>query len=402
MARRRGPRDSRMGVGGMAGDLGYGERGMVESTAMSPMSAGQTGGPQGMMGGMQGPPNLGMAVEPFAPSDNPGQPITAGLEPDAMMSPDPADVLRAMYRRFPYPDLRRLLERAQMTDYNAMARQEAEAPMQMGSMPQSPDSPMADSWMRDDEMRGQIEGFDSDQTFGITQGEAEDRLGGIRENQGGSRFDAPAEMTRGQQADADRLQGQADRFAQTTSNVLVDGTGVLDQIVDGENAVVLVGEDETELVVNVGLLPEEAQEGDVIVMEFFLNEELTEARRSDPSAMSDEADADNAAVLDRIVDGEFATLLVGPTETEIIVNIGLLPDEAQEGDWLQIGFVVDTNATEMRRGSAEDALGEIRNRQGDSRFEGTDPDRSVMSPDEQADVERRMDGIRRDRTGGRF
>jgi len=128
MARRRGPRDSRMGVGGMAGDLGYGERGMVESTAMSPMAAGQTGGPQGMMGGMQGPPNLGMAVEPFAPSDNPGQPITAGLEPDAMMSPDPADVLRAMYRRFPYPDLRRLLERAQMTDYNAMARQEQPAP----------------------------------------------------------------------------------------------------------------------------------------------------------------------------------------------------------------------------------------------------------------------------------
>ena len=381
-----------MGVGGAAGPLDHGERGIVESTAMSPMTEGQMGGPQGLMGAPQGGPNLGMAVEPFAPTDRPDQPITAGLEPDAMMSPDPADVLRAMYRRFPYPDLRRLLERAQMTDYNAMASQESAGPPMggmggpmggmgvpaggmepMGGMPQSPDDPMADSWMRDDDIRGRIEGFDPDQSFGMPQGEAEERLGDIRDERTGGRF--------------------ADD---------VEGTGVLDQIVDGENAVILVGEEETELVVNVGLLPEEAQEGDVLTMEFFLDEELTEARRADPSAMSEEAESDNAAVLDRIVDGQFATLMVGPTETEIIVNVGLLPEGAREGDWFQIGFSVDPETTDMRRGAAEDALGGIRERQGDSRFEGTDPDRSRLSPEEQADVERRMDDVRRDRTGGRF
>lgn len=243
----------------------------------------------------------------------------------------------------------------------------------MGGMPQSPDDPMADSWMRDDDIGGRIEGFDPDRSFGMPRGEAEERLGDIRDERTGGRF-----------ADG------------------VEGTGVLDQIVDGENAVILVGEEETELVVNVGLLPEEAQEGDVLTMEFFLNEELTEARRADPSAMSEETEADNAAVLDRIVDGQFATLMVGPTETEIIVNVGLLPEGAREGDWFQIGFSVDPETTDMRRGAAEDALGGIRERQGDSRFEGTDPDRSRLSPEEQADVERRMDDVRRDRTGGRF
>jgi hypothetical protein len=45
---------------------------------------------------------------------------------------------------------------------------------------------------------------------------------------------------------------------------------------------------------------------------------------------------------------------------------------------------------------------DIRSRQGDSRFEGSDPDRSRMTPDQQAETERRMDGIRNDRSGGRF
>lgn len=207
MARRRGPRDSRMGVGGMAGDLGYGERGMVESTAMSPMAAGQTGGPQGMMGAPQGPPNLGMAVEPFAPTDRPDQPITAGLEPDAMMSPDPADVLRAMYRRFPYPDLRRLLERAQMTDYNAMARQEG--------MTRGQQADAARLQGQADRFLG--EGSDPDQSSIGPDGMAdiERRMGNIRGRQGDSRFEGSdpdrSVMSPSEQADVERRMGDVRR-----------------------------------------------------------------------------------------------------------------------------------------------------------------------------------------------
>ena len=143
MARRRGPRDTRMGVGGMADGLAHGERGMVESTAMPPgQPGGAVAGPQGPA--PQGGPMLGAAVEPFAPTAMPGQPITAGLEPDAMMGPNPADILAAMYRRFPYPDLRRLLERAQVTDWDAMARQGSASPqMPMGQgMPMEPEMGM--------------------------------------------------------------------------------------------------------------------------------------------------------------------------------------------------------------------------------------------------------------------
>lgn len=140
MARRRGPRDARMGAGSVAaGDLQHGERQVVEQTAMSPMAAGQTGGPQAPA---PGPPGLGMAVDPFAPTAMPDQPMTAGLGPDEMSSPNPADVLAAMYRRFPYPDLRRLLERAQATDWDAMGggQQPVQPPMpdQGGMMPGLP------------------------------------------------------------------------------------------------------------------------------------------------------------------------------------------------------------------------------------------------------------------------
>jgi hypothetical protein len=162
MARRRGRGDSRMGVGGAAGPVEYGERQIVESTAMTPTSSGPPAGPTGQQGG----PMLGAAVQPFAPTERPDQSITAGLAPGDMMGPDPADMLAAMYRRFPYPDLRRLLERAQMTDYRAMAQQQPTGGM--GGMESMMD-PAA-----------------------------------MATGQGG--------MTRGQQADAARLQGQADRM----------------------------------------------------------------------------------------------------------------------------------------------------------------------------------------------
>jgi len=94
-----------------------------------------------------GPPNLGAAVDPFAPTDRPEQPITAGMEPNGMMAPDPTDALRAMYRRFPYPDIRRLLERSQMTDWQAMASQESPPGMEQAAAmgmeePMAPDPGM--------------------------------------------------------------------------------------------------------------------------------------------------------------------------------------------------------------------------------------------------------------------
>lgn len=60
-----------------------------------------------------------------------------------------------------------------------------------------------------------------------------------------------------------------------------------------------------------------------------------------------------SAVIDRIVDGIHAVLLVGTKETERIVPRTLLPGETKEGTWLRVQFegdrlisaVIDTEAT---------------------------------------------------------
>lgn len=44
------------------------------------------------------------------------------------------------------------------------------------------------------------------------------------------------------------------------------------------------------------------------------------------------------AVVDRIVDGAHAVLLVGENEVEHIVPVDLLPAEAEEGTWLTVYF----------------------------------------------------------------
>lgn len=44
------------------------------------------------------------------------------------------------------------------------------------------------------------------------------------------------------------------------------------------------------------------------------------------------------AVIDRIVDGEHAVLLVGEEEREMVVPMTSMPAEAREGMWLQIEF----------------------------------------------------------------
>jgi hypothetical protein len=169
-------RNRRSGVGGMAGEVGYGERALVESTAVSPRSQ-PPSGPTGVAP----QPGLGAMVDPFAPTEQPNQPITAGLEPDAMAAPNPADVLRAMYRRFPYPDLRRLLERAE-----AMNMQQMSPNMNtLGGFMDMADSDQGDSWMRGGPVRQQV----VDQT-----------MQGIRDTRGGQRF--PME---GQDPDTSRV-----------------------------------------------------------------------------------------------------------------------------------------------------------------------------------------------------
>lgn len=61
-----------------------------------------------------------------------------------------------------------------------------------------------------------------------------------------------------------------------------------------------------------------------------------------------------SAVIDRIVDGTHAVLLVGPDEVERVVPRRELPADAREGTWLKVRFhgdclidaVVDKEATE--------------------------------------------------------
>lgn len=80
------------------------------------------------------------------------------------------------------------------------------------------------------------------------------------------------------------------------------------------------------------------------------------------------APQDVTAVVDRIEDGRHAVLLVGPDEAELVVDAVLLPEGTGEGDWLRVGFLRDPALTAERR----------------------------------ADLERRMERIRRTRGGGRF
>ncbi|WP_171051809.1 DUF3006 domain-containing protein [Alteribacter natronophilus] len=48
------------------------------------------------------------------------------------------------------------------------------------------------------------------------------------------------------------------------------------------------------------------------------------------------------AVLDRIEDGQWAVLLAGKEEEEIILPVSKMPGGASEGDWFTLTFVGDT------------------------------------------------------------
>ena len=84
----------------------------------------------------------------------------------------------------------------------------------------------------------------------------------------------------------------------------------------------------------------------------------------------------NRAVIDRIVDGTTAVLLVGPDETELLLPADELPETATEGVWVTLDLdsdptavlTVDTELTEHRTTQVDDQMQRIRQRQAGGRF----------------------------------
>jgi hypothetical protein len=70
------------------------------------------------------------------------------------------------------------------------------------------------------------------------------------------------------------------------------------------------------------------------------------------------------AVVDRIVDGEHAVLLVGAEpRREVIVPIGALPDEVREGHWLTLELEGDRVVrAEIDRGATDDARDRVKSK----------------------------------------
>jgi hypothetical protein len=90
----------------------------------------------------------------------------------------------------------------------------------------------------------------------------------------------------------------------------------------------------------------------------------------------DDAVPEDRAVVDRVVDGRTAVLLVGPEETEAHVDVGLLPEDVTDGTWV----VVDPTASPI------EVLGvdrELTRRRAD-------------------DISARLERVRQRRRGGRF
>ncbi|WP_161524620.1 DUF3006 domain-containing protein [Alteribacter lacisalsi] len=54
------------------------------------------------------------------------------------------------------------------------------------------------------------------------------------------------------------------------------------------------------------------------------------------------------AVLDRIEDGQWAVLLVGTEEKEVILPVSKMPGGAGEGDWFTVTLVGDTVSSVTR------------------------------------------------------
>jgi len=86
-----------------------------------------------------------------------------------------------------------------------------------------------------------------------------------------------------------------------------------------------------------------------------------------PTPAIDAIDHD-ALVVDRIVDGRHAVLLIGPDETELVVDVALLPEGTLEGDWLRLGLTPDPASTAARRADVEARLARLRAERSGGRF----------------------------------
>jgi hypothetical protein len=80
------------------------------------------------------------------------------------------------------------------------------------------------------------------------------------------------------------------------------------------------------------------------------------------------------AVVDRIVDGRLALLLVGPTEEALHVPVEVLPEGTGPGTWLQLDLGalivgVDEELTEQRAADVRSRMQRIREQQRGGRFE---------------------------------
>jgi hypothetical protein len=81
-------------------------------------------------------------------------------------------------------------------------------------------------------------------------------------------------------------------------------------------------------------------------------------------------------VIDRIVDGTTAVLLVGPSEDELLVPADVLPEGAREGSWLLVDldtdpptvFGVDDQLTEARSSELDSRMDQLRRRRSGGRF----------------------------------
>lgn len=76
------------------------------------------------------------------------------------------------------------------------------------------------------------------------------------------------------------------------------------------------------------------------------------------------------AVVDRIVDGQHAVLLVGEAESEHVIPAKALPEQAREGAWLRVriesgvlvDFALDAEETEQARQRVRSKLEQLRKR----------------------------------------
>ena len=97
-----------------------------------------------------------------------------------------------------------------------------------------------------------------------------------------------------------------------------------------------------------------------------MSDEVQERDPADDAVPS--AVPDDAAVVDRIVDGRHAVLLVGAGEVELVVDVARLPEGTVEGDWLRVDLTADVAFTDERRSALEARMERIRRTQGGDRF----------------------------------